>query len=69
MRGYVNRSEIKMLATFGLILLPTAILCYENKLKIGNITSPQIFLILFLRLITRNVEIPITGIRTRKPEL
>jgi uncharacterized membrane protein len=69
MRGYVNRSEIKMLATFGLILLPTAILCYENKLKIGNITSPQIFLILFLMLITRNVEIPITGIRTRKPEL
>jgi uncharacterized membrane protein len=69
MRGYVNRSEIKMLATFGLILLPTAILCYENKLKIGNITSLQIFLILFLMLITRNVEIPITGIRTRKPEL
>ncbi|MBC7086623.1 MAG: DUF1614 domain-containing protein [Methanomethylovorans sp.] len=52
-----------------MILLPTAILCYENKLKIGNITSPQIFLILFLMLITRNVEIPITGIRTRKPEL
>lgn len=69
MRGHVNRSELKQIAVFGLILLPIAILCYDNKLNIGHITSVPLFLMLLLMLFTRNIEIPIVSIRTRKPEL
>ncbi|WP_370573888.1 DUF1614 domain-containing protein [Methanomethylovorans sp.] len=69
MRGYVNRLELKQIAVFGLILLPIAILCYENKLNIGHITSAPLFLMLLLMLATRNIEIPIASIRTRKPEI
>lgn len=69
MRGYVNRSELKQIVLFGIILLPTAILCYENKLQIGHITSVPLFVMLFLMLATRNIEIPISSIRTKKPEL
>lgn len=69
MRGYVNSSEIKQIVVFGLIILPMAVLFYENKLNIGHITSVPLFLMLLLMLITRNIEIPIASIRTRKPEL
>jgi uncharacterized membrane protein len=69
MRGHVNRSELKQIAVFGLILLPIAILCYENKLNIGYITSVPLFLMLLLMLATRHIEIPIASMRTRKPEL
>lgn len=69
MRGYVNSSEIKKIVVFGLIILPMAVLFYENKLNIGHITSVPLFLMLLLMLITRNIEIPIASIRTRKPEL
>lgn len=69
MRGYVNSSEIKQIVVFGLIILPMAVLCYENKLNIGNITSVPLFLMLLLMLITRNIEIPIASIRTKKPEV
>jgi len=69
MRGYVNRSELKMIAVFGSILLPIAILCYDNKLNIGPITSFPLFLMLLLMLATRNIEIPITSMRTRKPDI
>lgn len=69
MRGYVNRLELKQIAVFGLILLPISILCYENKLNIGHITSVPLFLMLLLMLFTRNIEIPVASIRTRKPEL
>lgn len=69
MRGYVNSSEIKQIVVFGLIILPMAVLFYENKLNIGNITSVPLFLMLLLMLITKNIEIPIASIRTRKPEL
>ncbi len=69
MRGQVNRSELKQIVLFALILLPITILCYENKLKIGNITSAPLFIMLLLMLATRNIEIPVSSIRTRKPEL
>ncbi|MGD9779288.1 DUF1614 domain-containing protein [Methanomethylovorans sp.] len=69
MRGYVNSSEIKQIVVFGLIILPMAVLFYENKLNIGHITSVPLFLMLLLMLIARNIEIPIASIRTRKPEL
>ncbi|OPY20366.1 MAG: hypothetical protein A4E24_01292 [Methanomethylovorans sp. PtaU1.Bin093] len=69
MRGYVNSSEIKQIVVFGLVILPMAVLFYENKLNIGHITSVPLFLMLLLMLITRNIEIPIASIRTRKPEL
>lgn len=69
MRGQVNRSELKQIVLFGLILLPITILCYENKLKIGNITSAPLLIMLLLMLATRNIEIPVSSIRTRKPEL
>lgn len=69
MRGHVNRSELKQVAVFGLILLPIAILCYENKLNIGYITSVPLFFMLLLMLATRHIEIPIASMRTRKPEL
>lgn len=68
MRGYINRAELKMIAIFGAILLPITILCYENKLNIGPITSFPLFLMLLLMLATRNIEIPITSIRTKKSE-
>lgn len=66
MRGYVNRHELKMIVVFGIMLLPIAVLCYENKLSIGNITSIQLFIILMLMLLTYNIEIPIATIRTKK---
>lgn len=69
MRGYVNRSEIKQITVFGLILLPIALLCYDNRLSIGNISSAPLFLMLLLMVVTRNIEIPIASMRTRKPEL
>lgn len=69
MRGHVNSSETKQIVVFGLIILPMAVLCYENKLNIGNITSVPLFLMLLLMLITRNIEIPIASIRTKKPEV
>lgn len=43
MRGYVNSSEIKKIVVFGLIILPMAVLFYENKLNIGHITSVPLF--------------------------
>ncbi|WP_367344395.1 DUF1614 domain-containing protein [Methanomethylovorans sp.] len=69
MRGYVNSSEKKQIIVFGLIILPMAVLCYENKLNIGNITSIPLFLMLLLMLITRNIEVPVASIRTKKSEL
>ncbi|MGB3908595.1 MAG: DUF1614 domain-containing protein [Methanomethylovorans sp.] len=69
MRGYVNSSEKKQIIVFGLIILPMTVLCYENKLNIGNITSIPLFLMLLLMLITRNIEVPVASIRTKKSEL
>lgn len=68
MRGHVNSTEIKMIAVYVTILLPIAVLCYENKLSIGNINSIYLFIVLLLMLLTYNIEIPLVDIKTKKEE-
>ena len=66
MRGYFNRSEIRMFAISAIILAPVAILCYQQELSLGTISSIPLFFMLLAMLVTCNIEIPISEIRTRK---
>ena len=68
MRGYLNKTDIQMYAIFGLLLLPIASLCYHKNLSIGTITPLSLFLLLLIMLLASRIEIPITQIRTKKPE-
>ncbi|TGC06774.1 DUF1614 domain-containing protein [Methanolobus halotolerans] len=68
MRGYINRSEIRMYAAFTLILLPIAVLCYNGNLSIGTITAFPLLLILVLMFAGSLVEIPVLKTRTKKSE-
>ncbi len=68
MRGYLNKSDIRMYAIFGLLLLPIASLCYHRNLSLGTISSLPLFFVLFFMLVASRIEIPITQIRTKKPE-
>ena len=68
MRGYLNKSDIRMYAIFGLLLLPIASLCYHRNLSLGTISPLPLFLLLLIMLAASRVEIPITQIRTKKPE-
>ena len=68
MRGYINKTNIRMLVIFGLVLLPIINLCYHNKLSLGSISSVPLFLLLILTLAGSTIEIPVTKIRTKKPE-
>ncbi|WP_292485757.1 DUF1614 domain-containing protein [Methanohalobium sp.] len=66
MRGYINRSEVKTFSIFGITLLAIAVLCYQGKLSIGNISSLPLFILLLLMLAANNLEIPIKTVRTKK---
>ncbi|MGP8322110.1 MAG: DUF1614 domain-containing protein [Methanosarcinaceae archaeon] len=68
MRGYLNKSDIRMYAIFGLLLLPIANLCYHKDLSFGTISSMPLLFLLLTMLIASRIEIPITQIRTKKPE-
>ncbi|MDY0386007.1 MAG: DUF1614 domain-containing protein [Methanolobus sp.] len=68
MRGYTNSSEIKTYAAFMLILLPTAALCYRGQLSLGTIGSVPLIILIFTMIIGSLIEIPITTIRSKKPE-
>jgi len=68
MRGYINRSDIKMYAGFILILLPITILCYNQELSIGTISAYPLLAILILMLAGSLVEIPVLKTRTKKTE-
>lgn len=68
MRGYTNSSEIRTYAAFMLILLPTAALCYKGQLSIGTIGSTPLIILIFTMIIGSLIEIPITTIRSKKPE-
>jgi len=57
-----------MYAIFGLLLLPIASLCYHKNLSLGTISSTPLFLLLLTMLIASRIEVPITKIRTKKPE-
>lgn len=65
---YLNKSDIPIYSIFGFTLLPAAILCYQGRLSLGNISSLPLFLILLAMLFSSKVEIPIKKIRTIKPE-
>ncbi|MDW7733180.1 MAG: DUF1614 domain-containing protein [Methanolobus sp.] len=68
MRGYTNRSEIRMYAVFALILLPIAVLCYNGSLSIGTIQAYPLLAILILMLAGSPVEIPVLKTRSKKTE-
>lgn len=68
MRGYLTRSEIKMYAIFVLILLPVAVLCYNQSLSIGSISSFWLMAILVLMLAGSFIEIPVATMRSIKNE-
>ncbi|MBN1133416.1 MAG: DUF1614 domain-containing protein [Methanosarcinaceae archaeon] len=68
MRGYLNKSNIRMLVIFGVVLLPIINLCYHKKLSLGSISSSSLFLFLILMLVGSTIEIPVTKMRTKKPE-
>ena len=66
MRGYINQSEIRMFAISAIILTPVAVLCYQQELSLGTISSIPLLFILLAMLMTCNMEIPITKIRTKR---
>lgn len=66
MRGYINNSEKHMFMLFGFMLLPMAFLCYQKELSLSVISSLPLFLILVLMLVTANIEIPVSSIKTKK---
>ncbi|MFP4655158.1 MAG: DUF1614 domain-containing protein [Methanohalobium sp.] len=66
MRGYINKSEIKTFAIFGMTLLAISVLCYQGRLSIGNISSLPLFVLLLLMLGTNNLDIPFKTVRTKK---
>lgn len=66
MRGYINNSEKRMFLLFGIMLLPMAVLCYQQELYLSMISSLPLFLILVLMLGTANIEIPVSSIKTKK---
>jgi len=57
-----------MFVIFGLVLLPITSLCYHKTLSLGSISSLPLFLLLLIILVTSNIEIPVSTIRTKKPE-
>ena len=68
MRGYLNRSDMRMYAIFGFLLLPIASLCYHKNLSLGTISSMPFFILLLVMLFASRIEIPFSQIRTKKPE-
>ncbi len=68
MRGYINKSEIRMFLIFGAILLPIAFLCFQQELSLGIISSYPLFIILVLMLLGANIELPVSKIRTKKTQ-
>ena len=68
MRGYTNSSEIRTYATFVLILLPTAALCYKGQLELGTIGPLALTIVLFAMLAGSVIEIPLFSTRSKKPE-
>ena len=68
MRGYLNKTDMRMYAIFGFLLFPIASLCYNNTLSLGTISSIPFFLLLLIMLVTSRIEIPFSQIRTKKPE-
>ncbi|KGK98625.1 hypothetical protein LI82_07100 [Methanococcoides methylutens] len=68
MRGYINKSEMRMFLIFGAILLPMAFLCFQQELSLGIISSYPLFIILVLMLLGANIELPVSTIRTKKTQ-
>ncbi|UGV41389.1 DUF1614 domain-containing protein [Methanococcoides orientis] len=68
MRGYINKSEMRMFLIFGAILLPMAFLCFQQELSLGIISSYPLFIILVLMILGANIELPVSTIRTKKTQ-
>lgn len=68
MRGYTNSSEIRTYVAFMLILLPTAALCYREQVSLGTIGPASLIILIFTMIIGSVIEVPITTIRSKKPE-
>lgn len=69
MRGYINKSEIRMFLIFGIMLVPMAVLCFQQELSLGLISSYPLFILLVLMLAGANIEIPVSSFKTKKPQV
>ena len=68
MRGYINKSEIRMFLIFGIMLIPMAVLFFQQELSLGIIPSYPLFILLVLMLVGANIEIPVSSFKSRKPQ-
>jgi len=65
MRKVVTRSQAKPLIFFGLLLIPTFVLCSQPGWQSG---SMLFFMVITAMLLTSNIEIPVHTTRTKKPD-
>jgi len=64
MRKIVNKPQVKPLVFYGLLLVPTVVLCGSQDFE----KSFGFFIVVLAMLLTSFIEIPILMIRTKKPE-
>ncbi|HUV80542.1 MAG TPA: DUF1614 domain-containing protein [Candidatus Bathyarchaeia archaeon] len=62
MRKIVNKPQVKPFVFYGLLLIPTVFLCYDENFG----KSSVFFIVLLAMLITSIIEIPIYSVRTKK---
>ncbi len=67
MRGYINKNEIRMFILSGFLLIPIGVLCYQEVLSLGPLTSYPVFALLLLMLVCSNLELPFIRTRSKKP--
>lgn len=64
MRKIVNKPQVKPFVFYGLLLIPTFFLCYDENFG----KSSVFFIVVLAMLLASIIEIPIYTVRTKKPE-
>lgn len=64
MRKIVHKAQVKPLVFFGLVLIPTIFLCSDDLLGSKSV----FFFVLLVMLLTSVIEVPLSTMRTKKPE-
>jgi uncharacterized membrane protein len=64
MRKIVNKPQVKPLVFYGLLLIPTFFVCFDQNLE----KNSGFFIVLLAMLLTSVIEIPILKVRTKKPD-
>lgn len=64
MRKIVNKPQVKPFVFYGLLLIPTVFLCYDENFG----KSSVFFIVVLAMLLTSIIEIPIYSVRTKKTE-